>query len=163
MEQLNILQKIKDLLGKYKYVLLIIAVGIVLMMWPDNSSINDELQSESASIVQPDTEELLETILCKIKGAGRVEVMLTTARGSETIYQLDTDQSENQARHDTVIVTGADRAQSGLITQINPPLYQGAIVVCDGADDPTVRLNIVEAVSKATGLGASSISVLKMK
>jgi stage III sporulation protein AG len=36
-------------------------------------------------------------------------------------------------------------------------------VVCQGADDPVVKLLIVDAVSKVTGLGADKISVMKMK
>ena len=39
----------------------------------------------------------------------------------------------------------------------------GAIVVCQGGDNATVRLAIIEAVSNVTGLGADKISVLKMK
>lgn len=35
-------------------------------------------------------------------------------------------------------------------------------MVCQGADNAAVRLAIVEAVSKVTGLGANRISVLKM-
>ena len=39
----------------------------------------------------------------------------------------------------------------------------GAIIVCQGGDSPTVRLNIVEAVSNVTGIGSDRITVLKMK
>ena len=49
------------------------------------------------------------------------------------------------------------------VQQVLPESYRGAIVVCQGADSPAVKLAIVEAVSRATGLGADSISVLKMK
>lgn len=163
MEQLKITDKVKALFHKYKYILLVIAVGIVLMLWPGKNETNETEQIANPSESQSQLETQLETILCKIKGAGRVEVMLTTARGEETVYQLDSDQSDNQTRQDTVIISDGQRSQNGLIAQINPPIYQGAIIVCDGADNSTVRLAIVEAVSKATGLGASSISVLKMK
>jgi stage III sporulation protein AG len=64
---------------------------------------------------------------------------------------------------ETVIITDAQRAQQGLVKQVNPPVYLGAVVVCQGADRASVRLAIVEAVANATGLGADKISVLKMK
>ena len=64
---------------------------------------------------------------------------------------------------DTVTVTDAQRNESGLIRQVNPPVYKGAVIVCQGADNAAVRLAIVDAVGKATGLGADKISVLKMK
>lgn len=163
MEQLNFATKLKDFFQKYKYVLLIVAVGIVLMLWPEQHTGTSNTAPVTPEIAEPEMETQLEAILSKISGAGRVEVMLTTARGEETLYQLDSDRTDTQARQDTVIISGSDRAQNGLVTQINPPTYLGAIVVCDGADEPTVRLNIVQAVSNATGLGADNISVLKMK
>ena len=111
------------------------------------------------------TEELTE-ILCQIEGAGRVKVMLTAATGETTVYQQDEDitSGENGSiRRETVIITDSDRGQSGLVQQVNPPEYLGAIIVCEGADRAAVRLSIIEAVSKVTGLGTDRISVLKMK
>ncbi len=109
----------------------------------------------------------LAEILSKIDGAGRVEVMLTTAFGEETIYQTDntTDQSNESVSQniETVIVNNSNREEYGLVRQVNPPSYLGAIVVCQGGDRPAVQLAIVEAVSKITGLSSDKISVLKMK
>jgi stage III sporulation protein AG len=86
-------------------------------------------------------------------------VLLTPASGKETLYQTN----ENGDDSDTVIITDSSRNESGLIRQVNPPVYLGAIVLCQGGDRPSVRLAIVDAVSKVTGLGADRISVLKMK
>jgi len=36
-------------------------------------------------------------------------------------------------------------------------------VVCQGADDPAVRLAVSQAVSSVTGISTDRISVLKMK
>ena len=105
-------------------------------------------------------QEELAQILSNINGAGKVQVMLTEQAGECILYQTD-QPSEN--RQDTVIITDADRAQNGLIQQIFSPTYRGAIILCQGADKAGVRLAIVEAVSKITGLDASEISVLKMK
>ena len=68
-----------------------------------------------------------------------------------------------QTENNTVTLTDSNRNQSGLIRQIIPEKYQGAVILCQGADDPIIRLAIVDAVSKATGLGANKISVLKLK
>lgn len=164
MEQLSIQSKLIALFQKYKYAVLIVIVGILLMLLPGFNTGQQTQNPVSAQPVQTQAPELrLKTILSQVKGAGRVEVMLTEASGQETVYQTDKDLSGEQSRHDTVIVSDSQRSETGLISQVNPPVYLGAVVVCDGADDPTVRLNIVEAVSKATGLGADKISVLKMK
>jgi stage III sporulation protein AG len=71
--------------------------------------------------------------------------------------------NNTSANSDTVTVTDSDRNENGLIRQINPPVYSGAVVVCQGADNPQVKLSIIDAVGKLTGLGSDKISVIKMK
>ena len=106
-------------------------------------------------------------LLTQIEGVGKVEVMLTIASGEETVFQTDQDISmgndTQSTRQETVMTTDTQRNQTGLIKQINPARYLGAVIVCQGADSPSVRFAVVDAVSKATGLGSDRISVLKMK
>lgn len=162
MDRIALREKGRYVLRKYKYVLLILALGLVLMCLPDGQPVEEapapEMTVESLSL----TEEL-EEILSQIQGAGKVKVMLSTATGEQTHYQTDEDQSSDTTRRDTVIVTGDDRSQQGLVRQVDPPTYLGAVVVCQGADRPQVQLAIVQAVANVTGLGADRISVLKMK
>ena len=147
--------------SKYKYLALILLVGIGLMLIPSKSS----RDTGSSEIAQSPTEMVtiaaeLEEILSNIKGAGKVQVMLTLKTGEQTIYQTDTPATDRQ---DTVIITDDNRAQNGLVQQVISPTYRGAIVLCQGADSASVCLAIKEAVSKVTGLDTSQISVLKMK
>ena len=60
-------------------------------------------------------------------------------------------------------VRDSNRNQTGLVCQIDPPTYLGAVVLCQGAENSTVRLAITQAVSNATGLGYHKITILKMK
>ena len=167
MDRGAIKEKVSAILRKNKYVLLILAVGLALMLLPTaNVHENTQPQQVIREPEQPDTQERLQALLNRIEGAGKVELLLTIGAGESVIYQCDEDSSggdNGSLRVETVIVTDADRAQSGLIQQINPPVYMGAVVVCEGADRAAVRLQIMDAVSKATGLGMDRISVLKMK
>lgn len=154
-------EKLQKWLGKYKYLVLVLLVGVGLMLIPSR---NEEKSTkgvvkENATQIPSITEEL-EGILSNIKGAGKVKVMLTVKMGEQTIYQTDSPASDRQ---DTVIITDEDRAQNGLIQQVVSPVYRGAIILCQGADNASVCLAIKEAVSKVTGLDTSEISVLKMK
>ena len=144
---------------KYKYFALILLVGIGLMLIPGSKK--EQTQITSIPQVQEETlDKELEAILSNIKGAGRVQVMLTVASGEQVIYQTDSSSADRQ---DTVIINGENRVQDGLVQQIISPTYRGAIVLCQGADSANVCLAIKEAVSKVTGLDSSKISVLKMK
>lgn len=154
-------QKATEWIGKYKFVILILLVGVGLMLIPAGSKEKTPDESVTEQVEQQVMlADELEEILTNIQGAGRVQVMLTMRAGEQTIYQTDTPSTDRQ---DTVIVTDEDRAQGGLIQQILAPTYRGAIVLCQGADSASVCLAIKDAVSKVTGLDSSQISVLKMK
>ena len=127
----------------------------------------EPVQTEEQSIGQTDLQDALEDILCMIQGAGKVRVLLTEAAGEKTLYQTDEDLQTNgeseSIRQDTVLLTDSERDQAGLIRQIIPPVYQGAVILCQGADSAAVRLAIIQAVASATGLTSDKITVLKMK
>jgi len=168
MDRVAFAQRAAELIKKYRYVLLVLAVGIVLMLLPSGQvETEDPVIPETVSAKKDwDLTEELTQILMQVKGAGEVKVLLTVATGESTVYQYDTDSSGGQTgsvSHETVIVTDGNRNQSGLVQQINPPVYQGAIIVCQGADNDVVRLHIIEAVARVTGLGTDKISVLEMK
>lgn len=152
-------------LKKYRYVLLIVLAGLFLMALPEK----EREPAESAAVVsaQPSLQDSLSDILSKISGAGKVEVLLTEAKGEQMLYQMDEDRTagENNTdiRRKTVLVTDSGRNETGLLRQIYPPTYQGAVVLCQGADNAKIALAIVEAVADATGLSADKITVLKMK
>ena len=170
MDRIKISNKITMFVRKYKYVALVLLLGVVLMMIPGKSRDSDPAaaaQTVETQAAGDSVRDELAAILSMVKGAGKVEVMLTVASGAETIYQTDDDVAStpdsSSAKNSTVIITDAARVQGGLVRQENPAQYLGVIVVCEGADSPAVRLAIVEAVSDVTGLGADRISVLKMK
>lgn len=160
----RIKQKLPEILKRYRYGVLVFLLGLVLMAIPGR-----EKQMQQQAAAPPQTvpgesmEEALEALLSQIHGAGRVEVLLSVANGRETVYQTDEDGSTDTVRRDTVTVTDGARNQTGLVRQVNPPGYRGAVVVCQGGDSAAVCLAIIDAVSKVTGLSADRISVLKMK
>ncbi len=149
------LKRLTEFLSKYRWAVLILMLGIALMLIP---TADEEPQIQPEAALPQEQENLgsqLTTVLSQIKGVGKVQVLLTVNTGSNTVYQTDGE--------DTVIVTDGNRVQNGLVQRVEFPVYRGAVVVCQGADSPTVRLSIVEAVSSVTGLSSDKITVLKMK
>lgn len=169
MELKATLKKLSENTLKYKYVVLVLVVGILLMSLPIKSKKLNTVTENTPEIASTDdsVEDKLSRVLSYIDGVGEVRVFLTESRGVETIYQTDEDHTSEgdsvTGRIETVTVTDSQRNQKGLVKQINPPVYLGAIIICAGGDDTKVRLAVVDAVSKVTGLGANQISVLKMK
>jgi len=167
MDWVGIKNKALDAFKKYRYAILILVAGAILMLIPGRSAEPSQTNAEpSQAIEQKSITQELTQILSQINGVGKVQVMLTVASGERTIYQYDEDSKAGEngsVRKDTVIISDADRNESGLIQQVIPAKYQGAVIVCEGADHAAVCLAVVDAVSKVTGLGADRISVLKMK
>ena len=159
---MDTMNKLKQLAGKYAYVLIVIFAGLILMLLPSREAADPEPYVEAPKEVNS-MQENLEAILSKIQGVGRVQVLLTEAQGSRTIYVQDESTSQDSLKTDAVIITDSSRSQTGLVCQVLPPVYQGAVIVCQGGDDPSVRLAVVEAVCDATGLSADRITVTKMK
>ena len=163
MEWLAGKEDILKYIKKYRYVLLVVLAGLFLMAIPAEEEPEVQPQPTAVAEERKDLQDSLADILGQISGAGKVEVLLTQAAGTQTVYQTDEDISGENIQRKTVIVTNADREETGLIQQVNPPVYLGAVVLCQGADDANVQLSIVRAVMSATGLTSDHITVLKMK
>ena len=156
------------LLNQYKYVLLVIAAGILLLLWPSG----DGKQKPDTS-VQTETredfdlealEEKLSRTLSQVEGAGQVTVALTVKRDMERVLASDrttsvTDRGSSVAE-ETVLV-GSGGSQEAVLLSRNYPTFQGALVVCQGGDDAEIRLLLTQAVSSLTGLGADRVTVCK--
>ena len=153
-------QRINALFGKYKYPILVVLVGLGLLLLPTGETETPPVPVEI--VREASLEQRLEELLGQIEGAGTVRVLLTEDVGRETVWQTDVQSDADSVREDTVILEDSDRNEIGLVRRTTEPSYRGAVILCQGADAPSVKLAIVEAVRCVTGLGADQISVQKM-
>lgn len=167
MDIRQMMAKAGAFVSKYRYAMIVLVLGLALMLLPVGGKKTEAVSSREEPVIQKDPSLELAGILGQIRGVGKVQVLLTIKTGETTVYQTDEDTSASDSgssiRKETVIITDSERNQQALVVQVLPPDFLGAVVVCQGADDAAVRLAVVEAVSKATGLKADKISVLKMK
>lgn len=173
MERVNELpKKILAGLKKYKYAVLVLLLGVALMLLPFGKK-----EETPETVVQEDPltdeayaqalEQRLEDMLCQVSGAGQVRVMLTLLTGSRTEYQTDTQISDSgtqsQEERKTVILSEGSAYDKAAVSAVQYPRFQGALILCQGADQSTVRLSLVNAVAALTGLSSGQITVIKMK
>ena len=166
------LKAIGETLKKFKYPALILLLGAALLLWPSKKEAEPEAAqpplTESAPSQSDSIQAEMEKILSCIDGAGDVQVLLTRKTGDETLYLTDTTQSENSdggssLTESAVRVSVSGGGEAPVITQTVYGQYQGALVVCEGADSAEVRLKLVNAVASLTGLSADRVTVIKMK
>ena len=125
---------------------------------------------DNTSFSLAENEKRLASILSQIEGAGRVEVMLTVTGSTERVIAEDVSRTETRQQDSLertedreTVVLGSGSDQNVVELKLNYPKYTGAVVVADGAGSAQVRLEIVSAVSAATGLASDRISVSKME
>lgn len=162
-------EKLLKLLGQYKYVLIVIAAGILLLIWPSGQEKESVAEQAGLTGAEEDfsveaLEERLSQVLSRVDGAGEVSVVLTVQSGMERVLATDKAASQTsdsrELEEQTVIISGENGEEAVLLTQ-RYPTFQGALVVCPGGDDPEVRLLLTQAVSVLTGLGSDRITVCK--
>lgn len=155
-------------LEKYKYVLLVIIAGVLLLLWPTG---DDRQEPEGAAQVETREdfdlealEEKLSQTLSQVEGAGQVTVTLTVKSGMEQVLASDRTTSvtdRGSSVEEETVLAGSGGSQEPVLLTRRYPTFQGALVVCQGGDDAELRLLLTQAVSALTGLGADRITVCK--
>lgn len=167
------MERLRAGLGKYRYVLLVILAGIILLLLPGGNDRKSAAGDTVGSMGQSDLtdshalEEKLEQALSRVSGAGEVDVVLSIETGTRQIWARDGKREEGtdaqKEEQTTVVVSRGSGLEEAVPVQQISPQFRGALVVCSGGDDPSVRLALMEAVSALTGLGSDKISICKGK
>lgn len=172
-------------------ILMIVVVVAINYIWNGNSTNNNQTNNEeniNASLItkvsneekNDNLETKLEEILSKIEGAGKVKVMITYSESSVTqpIYDenlkatntIENDDSggtrsitETDSQKQVIYKQNADGSKEPITKSILSPKVEGAIVLSQGANNATVKTNIIQAVEAATGIATHKIQVFKME
>ena len=164
---------IAETLKKYKYILIVLAAGIIILIMPwgdggqSESLITQELKIPEFSLEEQ--EKRLEEALSQMDGAGQVRVMLTLKSDIEQKIAYDEDTNlkteadgfyETDSKIEVVSLQNGSGKQSPITVKYIYPCYQGALVVTQSAS-PEVKLQLVNAVAALTGLTTDKITVVK--
>ena len=151
--------------SKYKYALLAALCGVLLMLIPFGSKKEEAESREEVRFDVEAVERELEEILEASEGVGRAKVMLTLERSEETVFMTEgslqvseggTDEKNEVSRVDT------DGGETALVRKTLSPVFRGALVLCEGAENDGVRFRVTSALSTLLGLGSDKISVVPM-
>lgn len=156
---------------RYKWAVLVILAGVVALLWPSGGTKETSTAQSTAVAALGDPEALqekMEEILSHISGVGEVRLLLTVetdgerqlAGNTETSYSGSASAPEDFSRSWEAVMA-QDGGQTPVVTTTRYPTYRGALVVCQGGDQASVRLAVTEAVTALTGLPADRVSVAK--
>lgn len=156
--------KLKAQLKRFQYVGLVLLLGVLLLAFPLTSEkeakTTDQKEQQAAEEVDVETlERRLQAIITQIDGVGQADVLVTLSAGSRQILAADEKVGESTTETETVLTKDSGSGQSAVTVQTIYPTYQGVLVVCDGGGDPTVKLQVLNALKALTGLSSEQISI----
>lgn len=160
---------LQNLFDKYKYVLLIGAIGLLLLLWPQPEK-EIQLSAAPAQSRSDELEARLQAILEVMDGVGKATVLLTVEHEGETEYAYDRTESQtvsdgggSQSRQQEMVTLSESGGQRPVTLRCSAPQYRGAVVVCEGGDRAAVRLAVTQVVQSLTGISTDRIVISKMK
>ncbi len=160
-------------LQKYKYIAVVIAVGLFLLVLPQGEKKAEEKDGSIVEFELKSFEKRIEECLFECNGVGRCKVILSVESGPENVYEKDSRKSARENESGVMLESDSDikpsivsegsGRESPLVVKEIYPEFRGAVVICDGADRVDVQSSVVASVSALTGLGSDKISIIKMK
>lgn len=165
---------LKERIGKEK--LLKIAfisgiIGIIIIFVSDFLPFDKQETNKNGCVdissYKSDLQEEIETMLEKIDGVGRVEVMITFSGTEEYIFAEEikaskSDKFSSQMQNEFVLIE-KNGEKEALISKVNNPQISGVVVVCDGGDSDKVCESVYRTVSTVLGIPTKNIYVTKLK
>lgn len=152
----------------YKYVILAVLLGAVLLLLPDGKAEDAENAAQLADFDRTAVQREMEDILSAIDGAGRLRLMLTVRGAGElelaqdrALTQKQGDAADEYSDKTETVVLGSGSGAEVVVTRSSYPDFVGALVVCEGGGSAAVRLEITQALCALTGLSSERISVVK--
>lgn len=174
MKAAEIWEKIK---GK-KNIKAIIAAAVgalILLIYfiPGNTAQGKAVQSRSEIETGDDAQRLAE-VLSGIKGAGKVEVMITYESDGELVPAYQREENENRSSNGTqesyslsssnkIVTVYEQGTTTALILMKRKPQVKGVIVIAQGASDLTVRMSLSQAVRTVLQVSADRVDIFEMK
>lgn len=163
-------------------IILIVTVIAINVIWKDEKSDTDITNTSNKKLANIEEENLgqnnsleekLENILSNINGVGNVDVLITYNETEEIVPVYNkTDKKSVTNETDSaggIRVTEETDAQQEVVYQNDEiivqktvsPKIEGAIITAAGANNATVKADIISAVEAVTGLATHKIQVFE--
>ncbi len=162
--------------GKIAVVSVLVLLAVFVYFLPQNSS-KSKIESISNTTEEKTNEKKLEEVLSSIKGAGEVKVMITYFSSDETVTAMNSQKqtstttettesgtrtSQTTVENSTPMTVGSGGSESAFVLKNNEPEIKGVIVVAQGAQNLSVRLELEKAVETVLQILPSQVEIFTM-
>lgn len=146
---------------KKQYVIAIIlfaAVLVIAFVSFGTNKTSEASQTDTEKYVSV-TEKRLEDALIKIDGVKRVKAVISVNGAIEQVYQTD-EKSVTENGKTTVTTSTVFSGGKPILIGVKYPEITGVLVVCKGADDIGVRMDVLNAVRTILNVSCDKVRII---
>lgn len=147
---------------KTEYILIIALIAAIVLAatfaFGKTSGKNTATGGETERYVSS-LENKLQSVISGIKGAGKSSVVITVDGAISSIVAVDEKTVEENGRKTTTVSTVMSGGKPVILGEKYPEIT-GVLVVAKGADDITVKMAILNAVTVALGVNCNKVQIL---
>ena len=143
------------------YVALILALVVILVVFMSAGSKNTSKSVADDSYISQ-MEHKICSVVENIAGCGKATVAISYSSNEERVYAYETETTTSNGitKQTSSIVSVKGEP---LVTKTLPPTILGVVVVAEGADNPVVRLKIIEVVVTLLNVQQKDVQVFTYK
>ncbi len=156
---------------RQKFILIFLggALGILLLLFGGGLASERESDAQPSSAGEQSTAEeyaamleaRVESICSGVRGAGKVRVLVSLKGGYRTVYAFDS-QNGSSGYKSELVLSGSGSERQAVVSAYENPEIAGVGIVCEGADSPEVRAEIISLVCASLGVSTNKVFVAKM-
>lgn len=145
----------------------------------EEPEVTAQIQTRDSGDYQKELEQQLEDFLCEIEGVGEVKVLLYMDASQQYVVEKDVptrtsttttvssggqeDNKEEQREEETVYTVNGNGEQVPFITQTINPKITGVAIAAQGAQQESIKMQIVRLAMALYGLEANKVEVFVLK
>lgn len=173
----DFLKRFKNIQTSKKNTVLLIVSAVVLSLAfiggtfdsKDSATVDDDTNEYAAQYIKKSEKEL-ESLISKIDGVGKTEVMITLESCYENVYargytskkENDEDSIKNETQEEYILVKKGSNNEECLVVKVYEPTVKGVAVVAQGVADVRVETAVIQTVCALYGISSAKVSVEEM-
>ena len=163
------MSKLKDWTEKLKskkslplVIAAVLALTVLLVVCFGGSFDKTSDEPASAQSYIDDLQNKLVSVIQKIDGCGKADLVISCATEGACEYAYET-KSQTIGETTTTTTTLVTVKGEPLVTKTYTPQVYGVVIVAEGAADPAVKVKIINAVVTLLDVGAENVRVFTYK
>lgn len=158
----KLIEKLKGI-KHIEIIIAIIALAIMLGIYFYSSGGDNKNKETSVAATDYCTkmQSEIEQLISSIKGVGKTKVVISWESSSENVLAQNYSNSGGNVSSYPQLTTGSGSTAPIVVQEIYPKAIS-AVIVCQGGENASIKVNIIMAVSKLLNISTDNVIVYAM-